>query len=430
MPETSPTIGFKETVIPRETTASGLQPFCNEDGESHLLTFAPTGAGKGRSVIIPTCLEYEGSLIVIDPKGEAASVTARRRREMGQRVVILDPFHLVTENSDSFNPFDLFGHCDLSAEEWGLLTPSMLHPDRNASLKDPFWDITADALIAGCVCALLAVQPPEKRNFGELRRMLKADDVVYNLAVLLDTAKSKLPAMAHENIGAFLSTADVTRSGQLATAQQHFSILGDPKVEKALASTSFDLENLRDGEAMTLYLVLPANRLASHAGLLRIWMVALFQLLKSRTFRVPVPTLALIDEAAQLGRMDSILEIVTLLRSYGLRCWTFWQSIHQLRQTYGNDAGTLIDNSGILQVFGCNNYPGAAAIAELLGQGGKAIELLGMGREEQIVSLPGGMIKRLQKLDYRSDAQFQGSFDRNRLYERDPTPRQDRHSSA
>jgi len=248
--------------------------------------------------------------------------------------------------------------------------------------------------------------------------MLKADDVVYNLAVLLDTAKSKLPALAHENIGAFLSTAEVTRSGQLATAQQHFSILGDPKVEKALASTSFDLENLRDGDAMTLYLVLPANRLASHAGLLRIWVVALLQLLKSRTFRVPVPTLALIDEAAQLGRMDSILEIVTLLRSYGLRCWTFWQSIHQLRQIYGNDAGTLIDNSGVLQIFGCNSYPGAAAIAELLGPNVRANELLGMGREEQLVSLPGGVLHHMRKLDYLSNSLFKGRYSANGLYER------------
>ena len=53
------------------------------DPESHLVTIAPTGAGKGRSAIIPTCLNWKGGLIVIDPKGEAVATTARYRRQLG-----------------------------------------------------------------------------------------------------------------------------------------------------------------------------------------------------------------------------------------------------------------------------------------------------------------------------------------------------------
>ena len=59
--------------------------------DRHLLTIAPTGAGKGRGVIIPNLLRFEGSVIVIDPKGETWHVTARRRKEMGQEVRLLDP---------------------------------------------------------------------------------------------------------------------------------------------------------------------------------------------------------------------------------------------------------------------------------------------------------------------------------------------------
>lgn len=53
-----------------------------DDGaEGHLMTIAPTGAGKGVSASIPACLTWQGPLIVIDPKGEHYAVTARRRRE-------------------------------------------------------------------------------------------------------------------------------------------------------------------------------------------------------------------------------------------------------------------------------------------------------------------------------------------------------------
>src|SRR4051812_27510742 len=58
-------------------------------GDNHLMTVAPTGAGKGRGVIIPNLLAYPGPAVVIDPKGEAYQTTARRRRQMGQQVVVL-----------------------------------------------------------------------------------------------------------------------------------------------------------------------------------------------------------------------------------------------------------------------------------------------------------------------------------------------------
>lgn len=39
-------------------------------GETHLLTIAPPGAGKGTCIVVPNLLLYPGSMIVTDPKGE------------------------------------------------------------------------------------------------------------------------------------------------------------------------------------------------------------------------------------------------------------------------------------------------------------------------------------------------------------------------
>lgn len=60
-------------------------------GDRHLLTVAPTRAGKGVSAIIPNLLTYEGSATVIDPKGENALITGAQRVAMGQTVMLLDP---------------------------------------------------------------------------------------------------------------------------------------------------------------------------------------------------------------------------------------------------------------------------------------------------------------------------------------------------
>ena len=63
------------------------------DDNRHIMTVAGSRAGKGRWLLVPNLLLYPGSALVLDPKGELAAITARRRQEMGQKVFIIDPFN-------------------------------------------------------------------------------------------------------------------------------------------------------------------------------------------------------------------------------------------------------------------------------------------------------------------------------------------------
>lgn len=94
--------------------ASGNQ-LVGIDDNRHLLTIAGSRSGKGVSVIVPNLLLYPGSVLVLDPKGENASLTAERRGKgigikaggMDQEVFVIDPF-CIAEVHDSyragFNP--------------------------------------------------------------------------------------------------------------------------------------------------------------------------------------------------------------------------------------------------------------------------------------------------------------------------------------
>src|ERR1700684_1792895 len=66
--------------------------------KEHLLLFGATGSGKGTRILMPNLLDISGSrsIVVIDPKGELAAVTAKFRREVSD-VVILNPFGCLTE---------------------------------------------------------------------------------------------------------------------------------------------------------------------------------------------------------------------------------------------------------------------------------------------------------------------------------------------
>ena len=112
-------------------------------GDAPLFTVAPTGAGKGVSVIIPTLLSYPGSVVVIDPKGENYAVTSRYRREIGQKVYKLDPFGVAEGASSSINPFDVFQLDGASVEADAAVIAEMFASGKTGT-REPFWDISGD----------------------------------------------------------------------------------------------------------------------------------------------------------------------------------------------------------------------------------------------------------------------------------------------
>ena len=96
-------IGFLTLHIGSEPTGADLAAVSLADLRAYLARVATkgagnansgksTGAGKGIGAVIPNLLGYPGSAFVLDFKGENFAVTARARRELGQLVVLVDPF--------------------------------------------------------------------------------------------------------------------------------------------------------------------------------------------------------------------------------------------------------------------------------------------------------------------------------------------------
>ena len=69
----------------------------------HSVVIAPSGAGKGVGIIIPTLLDYRGPVFVTDIKGENYEITHKAREEMGHKVVCLDPFRMTTAAFETWN---------------------------------------------------------------------------------------------------------------------------------------------------------------------------------------------------------------------------------------------------------------------------------------------------------------------------------------
>ena len=176
-----------------------------------------------------------------------------------------------------------------------------------------------------------------------------------------------------------------------------------------------DLGALQHGEPVTIYLVLPAARLHSHAALLRIWLSVLLGTIAERQHKPLAPTLLIVDELAQIGGIPLILQALTLLRGYGLRVMAIIQSLAQLRSMWPTDYQTIVDNCGTVATFGLTRATMATPMSELLGDIGTDA-LMRLPAEHAVINRTGQGSRVVRKLDYLNDALFEGRFDPNPFY--------------
>lgn len=341
----------------------------------HMLTFAPTGAGKGVSAVIPNLLMYPGSVVVIDPKGENAFVTARRRKELGQAVHILDPFGKVASKypSAAFNPLDWIDiDGDDAAEDVALLAEALAPGDTKG---DPFWNNEARAMISGLLLHIAAHEPPEKRNLGRLRELLSLPPAEWRgLLEQMGKSENELVRGAGNRIA---QKPEKEMGSVISTAHSHTHFLDSPRVRAVLSKTTVDFRTLKK-EPASIYLVLPAEQLQNQGRWLRLMITSLLRAMARDEAPAPGETgqkitrpkhdvLFLLDEFAALGHLSSIKTAFGLMRGYGLKLWPILQDLPQLQGLYKDDWQTFIANAGAIQVFGTNDRATAEYVSKMIG---------------------------------------------------------------
>jgi type IV secretion system protein VirD4 len=366
-------------------------------GDGHLITFAPTGTGKTSGPVITNALSHPGQLIVLDMKGEVFAATAEARRAMGQEVCVLD----LRDDGvpGSLNPLDLAVSCgsDIAAVARSFAAELI---ERGSDEKDRFWNDWSETMIAGGCAWLMADCPRKNRKLSALFDLFGGDDVIFSMARLLDE-KKVVNRSAKVAFASFLQLSDnQTRPSVLGTVQTHLRLFDSDLVRRLTDTTTIDIDAFIAGKPVSLYIIVPPTRLTAYRPVLRMWLSGLILALTLRKTRPKERTLMLCDEIGNLGRIDALLTAATLLRSWGLTLWTFWQNAAQL-QIYGAQANTLVDNAGVIQVFGARNRRMAQDFANLVG-GVAPEELQNLAPDEQMLLIEGKAL-RCRQVRYYED---------------------------
>lgn len=412
------------------------------EGDGHLVTIAPTGSGKGVSAAIPALLTWQGPAVIIDPKGEAYHVTSAYRERTGYPVYVLDPFQVTDAEGDSLNPLQLLLHSgDMLADDAAMLAHLLSAGTRFA--RDPFWDDRASTLITGLILALHEglLDEDDKalpRSLSVIRTILSEllspclrtppgwnvsgyavlDGATMYAHLLKDSTNPEIRAAA-----AVLQLTRRTLSGIVATAEMHLSFLRAGPVSVCIDQSTIFLDAVQRGAPMTIYIVLPPDKLESHSRLLRLWLSVLITVMSRRKTIPTTPTLMLVDEAGQLGGLPSLLTAVTLLRGYGVKLWSFWQDMTQLQACYPDIWPTLLNNCTTQQFFAPASPYAAHQLDDYLA-GSCPTPLRNLKPDDVLVTRTGQPAQILKRATYLSDAMFVGRYAPNPFYANRPPHRE------
>ena len=390
------------------------------DGPAHLLTLAPTRAGKGVGTVIPNLLMGYRSMLVIDPKGENVRVAGVMRANYGPSHV-LDPFGVSGTASATYNPLERLSPDSLDLGEDASTLAEALVMDPPGQTSDAHWNEEAKALIAGLILFCVVHEDVKRKHLGTVREYLTLPPERFQEFLSLMQESRGANGLIARAANRFLGKADREAAGVLSGAQRHTHFLDSPRIARCLATSDFRFADLRR-EITTVFLVLPPNRLDAYGRWLRLLVSEALQDIardaemgassyaggqtraaETRTRsdshgdapgapfspertqgaetvspslpgpltasqRPSRPTLFLLDEFAGLGRLEVVERAMGLMAGYGVQLWPILQDLSQLRDLYGARANTFVANAGVLQVFGVNDVETAKWLSQALGK--------------------------------------------------------------
>jgi len=375
--------------------------------DRHTLLCAGSRSGKGRSCIVPTLLEYAGSALVLDPKGELANITARRRAAMGQRVVIVDPFKICAERLTAFragfNPLAL-----LDPESPSLVVDAGLIADAlvvvaTGGNADPHWDDSARNFIEGVILHVATWEDYEgQRTLVTVRNLIRQGTPIAGETGTLEgmsglraemlanagyfKARSEaetdpelgkrlreLGALLDAAVADFFEKPEREQGSVLSSARRHTKFLDYPELRESVAPDGsqepFALTDLKTAAGgLTVYLCLPAARMSTCNRWFRLFVNLALEAMERERTKPTIPVLAVLEEFHVLGHMQQIETAAALVAGFGMKLLIVLQDLSQLKRHYHDGWETFLGNCGVAVFFGNSDLTTLEFISKRCGQ--------------------------------------------------------------
>ena len=332
-------------------------------GERNLLLFGPNGSGKGTRFLMPNLLQMtDCSMVVIDPKGELAAVTAPYRRTIGE-VVIINPFGVLADRpgyedlkSDGYNPLLAL---DPAAPSFNADASWLAEALVTIEGTDPHWSRAARKLVAALIMHV-CLKDRGSPSLAEMRRLLtepviepRAGEPGHGIPLTaIAMRRWDLPALA-------MKAGQFTRwnreiEGVVSTADTQTEALDDAEIAADLAKPGIDFRALKK-RPITVYVILPPDMMERHGRWLRLILSSALRAVMRLREPGEQRVFFLMDEFAALGHLAIIETTWALVRGYGIQLVPVLQDLNQLKELYKERWETFIGMAGVVEAFGPND---------------------------------------------------------------------------
>jgi type IV secretion system protein VirD4 len=326
--------------------AIGVRPgFEGRREMGHVLVCGPNRSGKSLHLITNLML-WQDSAITLDIKGELYRLTAAKRKEMGNRVLVLDP----SGRGDRYDPF-----AELSYSDEALMTAANIVMETEKERQPIF----AQRAAAGVVAAALAAAVEGVPTLPYLRAITREGPMAFVRALArIDDAgvREKLIEFlggAPEDMSPRDFREDRFLASTWSTMVPRLSPLLSQGVLKMTGGSDFRAADLVE-RPTSLYLMFRESELGSTRKVFQLVLLSLVTGLIRRGDLDPdeegVPMLLALDEAGRtpIPRLD---DLVSTISGRGMSALVYVQDLSQLESAYGRQQAQTIRGNCHTQVY-------------------------------------------------------------------------------
>ncbi len=348
-------------------------------GITNVLLAAPTRSGKGVSTVITTLLNYLGSVLVLDFKGENFEKTSGYRAKLG-KVYRYAP---VSDCGHGFNPLmeipggkDSYGYANLIADT--ILTPQA--GKANSDANSEHFREASIGFLTGVILHVLCSDYPVKtlpgvKAFLSAVNPEKPEDDTYSLYQMIEGTHTTQEI--HERVvtaaGDQLKRPGKERQSVLSTIQKSLRVFEDPRVRESSMRHDFYIDEFeKTDEPISLYLTMPYAHMSRLTPLIRLFIMLLIRKFSDGETRhddrkLKIPLLVVLDEFDKLGKFSELQESMGILAGYGIHFLLIVQSPNQLIDIYGRNHQFFAHCKNIL-LFAPGEIESGKTCSEMIGK--------------------------------------------------------------
>ena len=316
----------------------------------HMLVIGSSGASKSQAFVIPNLINVrDKSIIVTDPKGELYNMTAQLKADQGYKVYQVD---FVSFMQSRYNPLT-YVETDLQAQTVANTIISNFEGDSGGD--NAFFKNNATNMLSALIIYVKTEYPTEQANMATLV------DVYTNYVQdeeQFEQWYSEIPKdhPAKKMLASILDLKGNTRASVTSTLNNGLSIFKLSKVQHMTSESDFNFEDFVNEKAI-LYVKLSMEN-DTFNPITSVFFSQMIDVLydiakQSPNETLPRKVLLLLDEFANIGKLNNYSKVMSTSRSLGLILCTIIQNKAQLEKQsmYGREEAREIMYNHDVKIF-------------------------------------------------------------------------------